>query len=104
MSAQLEIGEQLGLMDGMDSIHSFVFYEYAVINREIGPISTVKHDLFVADRNRIFSADIQSAQAEFIHQATPIHGLQQSRPKCCMDGNRCIDDMMANLFSIQNSI
>ena len=75
-SAQLEIGKQLGSMDGMDRINSFVFDEYAFINQEIGPISKIKHDLFVADRNRIFSLDIQSAQAEFMHQATPIYGLQ----------------------------
>jgi len=68
-------------MDGMDHINSFVFDEYAFINQEIGPISTIKQDFFVADRNRIFSVDIQSAQAEFIDQATAIHGLQQSWPK-----------------------
>ena len=88
MSAQLEIGKQLGSMDRMDRIHCFVFDEYAFINQKIGPISKIKHDLFVADRNRIFSVDIQSAQAEFIHQATATHGLQQSWPKRCMDCNR----------------
>ena len=88
MAAQLEIGKQLGSMDGMDGIHSFVFDEYAFLNQEIDPVSTIKHDLFVADRNRIFSVDIQSTQAEFIHQATPIYGLQQSWPKRCMDCNR----------------
>ena len=62
-------------MDGMDRINSLVFDEYAFINQEIGPISTIEHDLFVADRNRIFSVDIQSAQAEFIHQATPLNEL-----------------------------
>ena len=61
MSAQLEIGKQLGSMDGMDRINSFVFDEYAFINQEIDPISTIKHDLFVADRNRIFRLNIQSA-------------------------------------------
>ena len=40
-SAQLEIGKQLGSMDGMDRINSFVFDEYAFINQEIGPISTI---------------------------------------------------------------
>ena len=88
MSAQFEISKQLGSMDGTDRINSFVFDEYAFINQEIGPISTIKHDLFVADRDRIFSVDIQSAQAEFIHQATAIHGLQQSWSKRSMDCNR----------------
>ena len=37
--AQLEIGKQLGSMDGMDLIDSLVFDEYAFINQEIGPIS-----------------------------------------------------------------
>jgi hypothetical protein len=46
-SAQLEIGKQPGSMDGMDRINSFVFNEYAFINQEIGPISTIKHDLFI---------------------------------------------------------
>ena len=31
-SAQLEIGKQLGSMNGMDRINSFVFDEYAFIN------------------------------------------------------------------------
>jgi hypothetical protein len=75
-------------MDGMDRINSFVFDEYAFINQEIGPISTIERDLFVADRNRILSLDIQPAQAEFIRQATPINGLQQSWPKRCMNCNR----------------
>ena len=81
-SAQLETGKQLGSVDGMDRINSFVFDEYAFINQEIGPISTIKHDLFVANRTMIFSVDIQSAQAEFNHQATPNHGFQQSWSKC----------------------
>jgi hypothetical protein len=68
-------------MDGMDRINSFVFDDYAFINQEIGPISTIEHNLFVADRNRIFSVDIQPAQAKFIRQATSIHGLQQSWSK-----------------------
>ena len=75
-------------MDGVNRINCFVFDEYAIINQEIGPISTIKLNLFVANGNRIFSVDIQSAQAEFIHQATSIHGLQQSWSKRCMDGNR----------------
>ena len=62
-------------------IHSLVFDEHASINQEICPISTIKHDLYVADRNRIFSVDIQSAQAEFIHRVTPIHRIQQSWPR-----------------------
>jgi hypothetical protein len=61
-------------MDWMDPIDSFVFDEYAFINQEIGPISTIELDLFVADRNRIFRVDIQPAQAKFIHQAPPING------------------------------
>ena len=44
-----------GSMDGMDYINSFVFEEYAFINQEIAPISRIKHDLFVANTNRIFS-------------------------------------------------
>ena len=56
-------------MDGMDLINSFVFDEYAVIHQKIGPISAIKHNLFVADRNRIFSVDVQSTQDEFIYQA-----------------------------------
>ena len=87
-SAQLEIGKQLGSMDGMYPIDSFVFDEYAFINQEIGAISTIEHDVFVADRNRIFRVDIHPAQAEFIHQAPPINGLQQPWPKRCMDCNR----------------
>ncbi len=75
-STQLKIGsKQLGSMDGMDPIDSFVFDGYAFINQEIGPIFTIEHDLFVADRNRIFRVDIQPAKAEFIHQAPPISGL-----------------------------
>ncbi len=74
-SAQIEICKQLGSMDGMDCIDRFVFDEYAFINQEIGPISTIEHALFVADRNRIFSVDIQPAKTEFIHQAPPINGL-----------------------------
>jgi hypothetical protein len=87
-SAQLEIGKQPGSMDRMDRINSFVFDKYAFINQRIGPISTIKHDLFVADTNRIFSVDIQSTQTEFINQATPIHRFQQSRLSRCMDCNR----------------
>jgi hypothetical protein len=64
-------------------MHSFVCDAYAFINQEIGPISTIERDLFVADRNRTFSVDIQPAQAEFIHQATAINGFQQSWPKRC---------------------
>ena len=30
-------------MDRMDRINNFVFGEYTFINREIGPISTIKH-------------------------------------------------------------
>ena len=85
MSAQLEIGKQLGSMDGMDPIDSCVFDAYAFINQEIGPISTIEHDLFLADRNGIFRVDIQPAKPQFIHQAPPINGLQQSWPKRCMD-------------------
>jgi hypothetical protein len=70
-------------MDGMDRIHSFVFDAYAFINQEIGPISTIERDLFVADSNRIFSVDIQPAQAEFLHQATPVNGFRQSWPRRC---------------------
>ena len=36
MSAKLEIGEQLGSMDGGDRINGFVFDEHASIAREIG--------------------------------------------------------------------
>ena len=66
-STQLEIGKQLGSMDRMDYIDSFVFNKYAFINQEICTISTIEHDLFVVDRDRIFSVDIQPAQAKFIH-------------------------------------
>jgi hypothetical protein len=59
-STQLDIGKQLGSMDVMDCINRFVFDAYAFINQEIGPISTIEHDLFVADRNRIFSVDIRT--------------------------------------------
>jgi len=45
MSAQLEIGKQSGSMDGMDRINSFVFDQYASINQEIDPISTIKNGL-----------------------------------------------------------
>jgi hypothetical protein len=44
-------------MGGRDHIDSFVFDEYAFINQEIGPVSIIEHDLFVADRNRIFRED-----------------------------------------------
>jgi hypothetical protein len=49
-SARLETGKQLGSMKEMDYINSFVFDEYAFINQEIRPISTIKHDLYAADR------------------------------------------------------
>ena len=61
-SAQLETGKQPGSMDGMDRINSFVFDTYACINQEIGPISTIEHDLFAADRNRIFSIPVRADQ------------------------------------------
>jgi hypothetical protein len=48
-SVQLEIGAQLGWMNGMDPIDSVVFDEDAFINQEIGPISTIEHNLFVAE-------------------------------------------------------
>jgi hypothetical protein len=44
-SAQLEIGKQLGSIYGMHHIDSFVFDEYAFINQEINPTSTIEHDL-----------------------------------------------------------
>jgi hypothetical protein len=69
-------------------LRGFVFDEYTFINQVIRPISTIQHDLFVADRNRIFRVDIDPAKAEFIHQALPINGLQQSGPKRCMDCHR----------------
>ena len=75
-SAQLEMGKQPGSMDRMDRGNGFVFDEYAFIDQRIGPMSAIKHGLFAADRNRVFSADIRSAQAEFNHRATPIQGLQ----------------------------
>jgi len=43
----------------MDRIKSFVFDEHAFINHEIGSISTIMHNLCIADRNRIFNLDIQ---------------------------------------------
>ena len=86
--AQLEIGEQLGSMNGMNRINSFVFHDYAFIHQEIGPIPTIKYNIFVLNRNGIFNVDIQSAQAEFICQATPVYGLQQSWPRRRMYGNR----------------
>ena len=50
-STQLEISKQPGSMAGTDPINSFVFDEYACISQEIGPMSTIEHDLFVADRS-----------------------------------------------------
>jgi len=58
----------------LDCIDSFVFDEYAFINQEIGPISAIEHDLFVADRNRIFILYIQPAQAEFMHYTIQLPG------------------------------
>jgi hypothetical protein len=66
----------LDSMNGMDCINSFILDKSSFINQEIGPISAIEHDLFVANSNGIFSLGIQPAQAEFIHQATPINGLQ----------------------------
>jgi hypothetical protein len=84
-TTELEICEQLSSMDRMDPIDRFVFDEYAFINQEIDPIATIKYHLFVADRNGIFYADIETAQSEFIPQTLLINGLQQSWPKGFMD-------------------
>ncbi len=53
-SAQIEIDKQPGSMDGTDLTDSFVFDEYAFINQETGPISTIGHDLFIAEMSKHF--------------------------------------------------
>jgi len=44
-SPQLQTVKQLGPMDGMVCINSFVFDDYALINQEISPISTIENGL-----------------------------------------------------------
>ncbi len=53
-SAQIETDKQPGSMDGTDLIDSFVFYEYAFINQEIGPIPAIEHHLLVAEMSQDF--------------------------------------------------
>ena len=91
-------------MDGMDLINSFVFDEYAVIHQEIGPISAIKHNLFVADRNRIFSVDVQSTQDEFIFQAPRYTDSSNPGSSALMDCSGDINNMMRNRFSTHHAI
>ena len=63
-------------------------------------ISAIKHGLFVAHKNRYSAQTSSSAPVEFLHQATLIRRLRQSRPEGCRDCSRRIDITMSNFFPI----
>lgn len=99
-SAELEIGQQLGLVDGLNRIDGLVFDEDAPLDAHVGAIAGIDRHAIVFDRKGDFAFDLQSSLPEFVNEAALIGRLKEPRPECGVDFNGRVDNMRGNVLDL----
>jgi len=86
-------------MNWQDVFNRFVFDDNAIFYYHVNPVTNLDVYIFIYNRNRNLAFYIQSSFYQFIDQALLISGLEQSRSKCTVNFNRCINDDTGNIFT-----
>jgi len=99
-SAELQIGEKLGLVDRLNRLDGLVFDDDAPLNAHVGAIACVDRHAIVFDWDGDFAFDLQPPLPELMNEAALIGGLEEPRPECGVDFNSRIDNMRGNAFDL----
>ena len=99
-SAEFQVSQQLGFMDGQDRIDGFVFDDDAFIHAHVGAIPCVDEQPVITDRNFDLFFGLESSLFELIHHAALIGGFEQAGSEGRVDFDRRIDNLGCNVFDI----
>jgi hypothetical protein len=75
-TAQAQVGQHLGLMDGQDALNGFEFEQHGVVHDDVGPVAVVDAHVFVENRERDLVFERQTGVVQFPAKALVIDGFQ----------------------------
>jgi hypothetical protein len=91
-SAEAHVGQQLGMVDGVNGFYRFHFYDDSAFDYEIHPITEFEPLSLVDQRQTDLSCYLETSGSEFVRQAGLVGALQKARAEDGVDLHGGIHD------------
>ncbi len=95
---QFHVSQQLGLVKRKELLHSFKFENYLIFNQYINPVTAVKANSLVFNRQSLLKFKTNVLSGKLISKALFISGFQQAWAKVFMNFNRTADYFIGNII------
>jgi hypothetical protein len=89
---ELEVGDELGLVDGEQMVHGFDFEDDEAFHHEVEAVAALEGEAFVAQRDGNLSLDAETAQAELTREAALVRRLQKPGSEVAVNLDASADD------------
>jgi hypothetical protein len=90
-------------MDRGQLFNGLEFNNDCATHHQIGTKTVVEGDALIYEADALLTLDLQSAALEFVRQVYVVHRLQQARPACAMNPQRCVHDLPTDHIDVHMS-